>query len=125
MLVFPNNTSTRLLNLWLEDKGPAQAPLTPFHESALKELSNIATGAYLTALSKLTGNTFRCTPPLIANDILGSLLEEILSETALEEDNIFLIDTEFLLEQQTLDGFILFIVAPHSMKQIFTKIDLG
>jgi chemotaxis protein CheC len=124
ILVFPDESSIKLLNLWFADKGPAQIPFDAFYESALKELANIATGAYLTALSKLTGHTLLCSIPLLASDMLGSLLDEILVETTVQEDFVIVIDNEFVIEKQPIQGFILLIMTPQSMTNIFTKLEI-
>lgn len=124
MLVFPNDTAINLLQLWFQNQEPVVFPLNDFYESALKELSNITTGAYLTALNKLTGNTFRCSPPLLAIDMLGSLLDEVLCETAVQDDCIILIDNEFLMEEKAIKGFILLIMSPENMEKIFTKLEV-
>lgn len=123
MLVFPDDSSTRLLHLWFDAKD-MDIPLNAFYESALKELSNIATGAYLTALSSLTGYNLFCSTPSLAIDMLGSLLNEILSETAEQDDCIVLIDTEFVIEEQAIKGFILLIMAPQSMEKIFAQLEV-
>lgn len=125
MLVFPADTSLQLLNLWFDDENPVVAPLSPFHESALKELGNIATGAYLTALSSLTSNTLLCSPPLLANDMLGSLLDEILVETAVQQDFVVIIDNEFVIDKQAIQGYILLVITPQSMNNVFTKLKVG
>ena len=124
MLVFPEDSSLQLLRLWFGEDESITMPLSDFYESALKELGNIATGAYLTALNKLTGHAFSCSAPLIATDMLGSLLDEVLCDSAVREDSVVLIDTGFVLDQQAIQGFIVLIVTPTDMEKIFSGFDI-
>lgn len=118
LLIFPNDASSYLLNLWFEESRTGNLQFNPFEESALKELGNITMGAYLVALSELTGYTMLCSVPDLAVDMLGALLNEILVASATDMDQAVLIETEFSMNKELVKGFFLLIFDPVSIKKL-------
>lgn len=124
MMVLPGNSSKELLEIWL---GSTQSSVMSFNEyeaSALKELSNISIGAYLVALSELTGCSMLCSTPSLATDMLGALLDEVLLVTAKNAEDAVLIETEFKIDKQAISGYFLLILEPESMGKIFKKLNV-
>jgi chemotaxis protein CheC len=70
--------SAQILNILLSQKQPVTRTLSIYEESALQELANISAGGYLVALSELIGCTIVFSPPSIATDMLGAVLEDFL-----------------------------------------------
>ena len=63
--------------------------------SALKEIGNIITGAYLNSLSTMTNLTIYPTPPEITVDMAAALLSVPAIEFGIYGDNILLIQSQF------------------------------
>lgn len=63
--------------------------------SALKELGNIITGAYLNSISTLTGLTIYPSVPDLAVDMAGSILSVPAAEFGVFGDKMLLIQTDF------------------------------
>lgn len=87
----------------LVDKLMARAPGTTksfgdMERSALGELTNILTGAYLQALGELANMVLHSTVPALAIDMAGAILTTILAEVGRLGDYAFLIVTDFLLD---------------------------
>lgn len=64
-------------------------------ESALKEIGNILTGAYLSALSSLTHLTLIPSVPYLAIDMAGALISVPAIEFGKVGDTVLYIETEF------------------------------
>ena len=77
--------------------------------SALKEISNIITGAYLNSLSTLTNLMIYPTPPSLTIDMAGAILSVPAIEFGILGDHILLIQSQFYDEVE-IDGY--FILSP-------------
>lgn len=119
LLVLPNLSADKLLNFWFSRQQAADLTFNDYEESALKELGNITMGAYLVALSDLTGYTMMASIPDLAIDMLGALLEEILAVTSKEIDKVILVETDFSLNNEKVKGFFLLIFDLDSMNKLF------
>ena len=85
------------------------APLNEIELSALKEIGNIITGAYLNSLSMLTNMKIIPSIPALSIDMAGAILSVPAIEFGELGDKILLIQTQFT-DDLTLDGF--FILVP-------------
>ena len=124
MMVLPGNSSKELLQVWLGSMQSSAMSFNEYESSALKELGNISIGAYLVALSELTGCTMLCSTPAIATDMLGALLAEGLFSAAKNAEDAVLIETEFKIDKQAIYGYFLLIFEPESMGAIFKKLNV-
>lgn len=77
--------------------------------SALNEIGNIITGAYLNALSGLTNLCIYPTPPALTVDMAGAILSVPAIQFGIQGDQILLIQNNFFDEME-LDGY--FILLP-------------
>lgn len=68
---------------------------TEIEESALKEIGNILTGSYLSALSALTRLTMIPSVPYLAIDMAGALISVPAIEFGKVGDTVLYIETEF------------------------------
>lgn len=87
--------------------------------SAIKEVGNIITGAYLNALSSLTGLKIYPSVPQLAVDMAGALLSVPAVEFGLFADKILLVQTKFS-DDVELDGFFILIPDMESYEKILT-----
>ncbi|MEE8401532.1 MAG: chemotaxis protein CheC [Candidatus Hydrothermarchaeaceae archaeon] len=74
------------------------------NESALKEVGNILTSTYLTALSTLVGFSLVPSIPYIAHDTVSNVADTILIDLRETSDYALVTDTEFLLDKKTMAG---------------------
>ena len=87
--------------------------------SAIKEVGNIITGAYLNALSSLTNLKIYPSVPQLAIDMAGALLSVPAVEFGLFADKILLVQTKFS-DDVELDGFLILIPDMESYEKILT-----
>lgn len=89
--------------------------------SAIKEVGNIITGAYLNALSGLTNLKIYPSVPQLGIDMAGALLSVPAIEFGILGDNILLIQTKFS-DDVELDGYFILIPDMESYEKILTTL---
>lgn len=91
--------------------------------SALQEVSNIITGAYLNSLSMLTNLKIYPTPPSLSIDMAGAILSVPAIEFGALGDKILLIQSQFYDEVE-IDGYFVLIPDMESYKKILTSLGM-
>lgn len=81
---------------------------TEIEISALQEIGNIITGAYLSAISSLTKLTISILAPSLAFDMAGVILSVPAIEFGIMGDKILLIETAFT-DDSELNGYFILI----------------
>lgn len=89
--------------------------------SAIKEVGNIITGAYLNALSSLTNLKIYPSIPQLGIDMAGALLSVPAVEFGTFGDKILLIQTKFS-DDVDLDGYFILIPDMESYQKILTSL---
>lgn len=92
--------------------------------SALKEVGNIITGAYLNALSGLTNLVIYPSVPDLCVDMAGAILSVPAIEFGALGDKILLIQTQFF-DEMVLDGYFILIPDLDSYGKILSALGLG
>lgn len=91
--------------------------------SALQEVSNIITGAYLNSLSMLTNLKIYPTPPSTSIDMAGAILSVPAIEFGALGDKILLIQSQFYDEVE-IDGYFVLIPDMDSYKKILSSLGM-
>jgi len=91
-------------------------------QSSLKEVLNIIVGAYMAALSELTGYGIMFSVPYLALDILTAVF--IANQTPQKSDELILIKTSLKIKDKNLDGMFLFFPDMPTIQKIFKAIGL-
>lgn len=120
LLLFPLKEALRLANLLLGRKHVYSTTkiLDEMAASALKELGNICSGCYLSALCEMTRIKIVHSVPGLATDMLGAVLDEALSQLALRVDKVLILETEFGVEGERVCGHFLFLPNPEGLQAL-------
>ena len=92
-------------------------------QSALKEISNIITGAYLNALSTMTGLRIEPSVPDLSIDMAGAILSVPAIEFGILGDEMLLIQSQ-IYDEIAIDGFFIMVPDVDSYKKILTSLGL-
>lgn len=92
--------------------------------SALKEVGNIITGAYLNSLSGLTNLVIYPSVPDLCVDMAGAILSVPAIEFGALGDKILLIQTQFF-DEMVLDGYFILIPDLDSYGRILSALGIG
>lgn len=91
--------------------------------SAMQEVGNIITGAYLNSLSSMTGLKIFPSPPALTIDMAGAILSVPASQFGVYGDNILLIQSQFYDEIE-LDGYFILIPDLESYEKILAALGI-
>lgn len=91
--------------------------------SAMKEVSNIITGAYLNSLSALTNLKIFPSPPDLAMDMAGAILSVPAIQFGVMGDHLLLIQTQFF-DETNIDGYFILIPDLDSYSKILSSLGI-
>ncbi len=97
--------------------------LDEMERSALQEISNIITGAYLNSLSSLTNLKIILTPPSVTIDMAGAIMSVPAIEFGLLGDKILLIQSQFYDEVE-INGYFVLIPDIESYQKILNSLGI-
>ena len=123
MFTLPQESGLHLVNklmagmLGIPEKNIEDMEFGEMEISAMKEVGNIITGAYLNALSSITNLKIYPSPPQLGIDYAGALLSVPAAEFGVMGDNILLIQTKFS-DDIDLDGYFILIPDMDSYQKI-------
>ncbi|MFH1440663.1 MAG: chemotaxis protein CheC [Candidatus Omnitrophota bacterium] len=124
LLILPSKEALRLVDMLLgRENGQAQ-DLDEYASSALKELGNISAGSYLLALSEIVNMKLAHSVPGLAVDMLEAVLDGILISLALEVKDAVVLDTEFMVEENKVQGHFLFLPEPEGLENILKTLNV-
>lgn len=92
--------------------------------SALKEVGNIITAAYLNSLASLTNLTLQPSVPDLTVDMAGAILSVPAIEFGALGDKMLLIQTQFF-DDMVLDGYFILVPNLDSYGKILSALGLG
>ena len=114
MFLVEQNSAKHLLHKILGDM-VQQDGFSEIEFSAMKEIGNIITGAYLNSLSMLTNLTIIPTPPSLTLDMAGAILSG---------DKILLIQSQFYDEVE-IDGYFILVPDIESYPKILSSLGIS
>lgn len=92
--------------------------------SALKELSNILIGSYLSAISSLTGLRINASVPELVMDMAGAVMNLLLSAYGEYGDSVLFMETEFVESEHHIFGRFFLIPEIDSYNRLMTHMGL-
>ncbi|SFM01227.1 chemotaxis protein CheC [Halanaerobium salsuginis] len=119
LLVIDMETVERMLKLIF---GTDDLPDKDMQNSALNELGNILSGAYLKAINDFTALDLDQSVPAMAYDMAGAVLSSSVIDYSQTEDYIILLETEFVADQEKLELFYFFIPEKESLDILFARL---
>jgi len=126
MFLLDTKSAGRLVNSILKKENEPDKDIYDFDElelSALNEIGNIITGAYLSALSDLTKLTIVSSVPSLQVDMAGAILSIPAIEFSKIGDKVLLIETQFD-EESNINGYFLLVPELESYDVILSSLGL-
>ena len=111
----------RLIGSGAED----DSSFTDMEKSALQEIGNIISGAYLSAISSMTGLEISVSVPSLAFDMAGAILSVPAIEFGKLGDEALLIESQFKDMDIDISGYFILIPTMESYKRIMKSLGLG
>ena len=124
MFLVKQDSAKHLVNKIMMGMGGSEGPgLNEMELSAMKEVSNIITGAYLNSLSALTNWKIYPSPPELAVDMAGAILSVPAIEFGAIGDKILLIQSQFY-DDTMIDGYFILIPDLESYAKILRSLGM-
>lgn len=124
MFLVKQDSAKHLVNKIMMGMGGSEGPgLNEMELSAMKEISNIITGAYLNSLSALTNLKIYPSPPELAVDMAGAILSVPAIEFGAIGDKILLIQSQFY-DDTMIDGYFILIPDLESYAKILRSLGM-
>ena len=122
MFLLPKESAFYLADVLMGKKHGETKNLDFMDESALMEICNILSGAYLNALFCLTNLSLLPSIPALAMDMAGSILSVVLAQLGQMGDQALVIETEFLSEDDGISGHFFLVPDPGSLEKILSAV---
>lgn len=124
MFVLEQSSAHHLVNVLLDRNLDDYSAFTEMDQSALKEIGNIISGAYLSSLSMLTNLSIIASVPYLANDMAGAILSVPAIEFGKMGDHALLIQSQFGEDEIAVNGYFILIPTQESNNKIFQSLGL-
>lgn len=98
--------------------------LNEMEASAMQEIGNIITGAYLNALAEMTGLRIQPSPPDLVVDMAGAILSVPAVESGVMGDQLLLIESRFQSELN-LSGYYILVPDMESYRIILSSLGIA
>ncbi|MCR4791245.1 MAG: chemotaxis protein CheC [Lachnospiraceae bacterium] len=123
LFLVEQKSAKSLINKVMMGMGDPGEEFTEMELSAMQEVGNIITGAYLNSLSTLTNLKIFPSPPALTVDMAGAILSVPAIEFGIYGDQILMIQSNFFDEVQ-IDGYFILVPDMDSYKKILTSLGL-
>jgi chemotaxis protein CheC len=95
--------------------------LSELERSALGEMGNVMGTFFLNAVADRTGCELRPTPPVVAMDMTGAILDAPLAEILMEADDLVMVDALFGTHDRKISGTFIVMPGPGLLKEIMVS----
>lgn len=123
MFMVEKTAAKHLVNKVMMGYGDPGEEFTDMEFSALQEVGNIITGAYLNSLATLTNLKIYATPPQLSVDMAGAILSVPAIEFGILGDRLLLIQSQFF-DDVEIDGYFILVPDIESYTKIMTSLGL-
>jgi chemotaxis protein CheC len=125
LFLLPHDRIEYLLQAMLKRPVDITAGVDELGQSALTEIGNILSSSYMRALSQFCHLTMRLTPPALAIDMAGALIDVVLIQLAAAGNLALVIETNFFQGDRALEGYFFILPDPDSLGTIFRHLGLA
>ena len=124
LFVLESNAARLLVQQLMGCKDDSTEQFTEMETSALQEIGNIISGAYLSAISSLTNMLITASVPSLAFDMAGAILSVPAIEFGKLGDKALLIESQFKDMDVDISGYFILIPTLDSYSKILKSLGL-
>jgi chemotaxis protein CheC len=125
MFMLDKSSARHLVSMLLGTDMPESDEFSELEISALKEIGNIITGAYLSSLSSLIGLKIVSSVPYLSIDMAGAILSVPAIEFGKVGDKALLIQSQFgEIAENSINGFFIMIPTVESYSKIMKALGM-
>ncbi|MDD7403906.1 MAG: chemotaxis protein CheC [Butyribacter sp.] len=124
LFMLESKAAHMLVRQLIGTEGDAEALFDEMETSALQEIGNIISGAYLSAISTMTGLQISVSVPSLAFDMAGAILSVPAIEFGKLGDEALLIESQFKDMDVDISGYFILIPTLESYERIMKSLGL-
>ena len=125
LLTFPREDVILLVNKLVNSGNEVKVhSLSELDVSAVSEVGNIISAAFVTAISQIINKTILISVPKLSIDMLGAIVDFILIELAEEAEQALIMKIEFEDIPRTVSGHFFILPNPGSLEMLLDSIKL-
>jgi chemotaxis protein CheC len=121
MLALPYPKALELADLLLDQPAGTTTQLGQMERSALAEVGNLTTAYFLNKVDALTGLGARPTPPAVMVDMIGAIIDIIISTTGGVSENVLMLHASLVRENREAQADFWLIPDPATIDLIAQK----
>ncbi|MCL6611824.1 MAG: chemotaxis protein CheC [Peptococcaceae bacterium] len=120
LFVFNSKSTYRLVDLLMGLDPGTTGELDEMGESAVKEVGNVLTGSFISAIYSLTALDIKSAVPMFAYDMLGAVLTSLMVASGRTEDRVLVLETRLFQEQAeaSISGHFFMLAEPGSINKL-------
>lgn len=123
LLTFPREDAIVLVDVLLEKKTKSYT-LSELDVSAIQEIGNIISGAFVNAIAKIIDKTLLISVPKVSFDMLGAIVDFILIELTQSTEQALILEIEFEDVPKTIAGHFFILPDSTSMQLLINSIKI-
>jgi chemotaxis protein CheC len=125
MFILDKQFTHLLINVLLDKNIESFENINEMDMSALKEIGNILSGAYISAISQLTELDIRLSPPQIAVDMVGAIISFPAAQYGAMGDKVLYIEENFLSAGNSIKSHLLIMPELESLEIILKRLGVA
>jgi len=122
LLLLSKSTAKMLIKLIIGESDETKG-FDEMEVSVLLELANIMGGTYISALSNFLSISIGISTPSQAYDMSDAIVDQVLGLMSPDVNDVLFLKTEFIINEEKIDGKILIFTDPDSLKNMLDAIN--
>jgi chemotaxis protein CheC len=123
LLLMLSKDSAKFLTKMMLDEPVDKDKFSEMEQSLLKELCNIMSGTYISAISNFLGISIMLSPPSQVYDMAEAIINQLVGMMITDAENVLFLRTEFNVHTEKLYGKILIFTDTSSLSKILDAIN--
>lgn len=123
LLLMLSKDSAKFLTKMMLDEPVEKDTFNEMEQSLLKELCNIMSGTYISAISNFLGIAIMLSPPSQVYDMAEAIINQLVGMMITDAENVLFLRTEFNVHTEKLYGKILIFTDTTSLAKILDAIN--
>lgn len=123
LLLMLSKDSAKFLTKMMLDEPVDKDTFNEMEQSLLKELCNIMSGTYISAISNFLGIGIMLSPPSQVYDMAEAIINQLVGMMITDAENVLFLRTEFNVHTEKLYGKILIFTDTASLTKILNAIN--
>lgn len=125
LFIFNMSSTLNLVDMLMGLENGTTKELDEMGESVVKEIGNVLTGSFISAIGTMTQLNMVPTVPMMAADMLAAVLSTALVAGGYVEEHIMMIETVLFEDQEEIKGHFFLITKEEALNKLFDSLGIS